>query len=278
MVPVQGLGEFLGAEVEFLESEGKVVVANEVNRIELAIDQAEAIVNGESQSVEVPACTLGNNIMIPLRFVCEALNAQVNWLPEERKVVITLASEKKPREENIKVGNFVYSPDSLTVTGTARIWEANVVYELVDGDGNVLFDGFTTASIGAPEWGDYSFAINGDLSQAETIRIFSISAKDGSKMDMVEYYVKPMGKAKILETNPDSILVEGELGGYSVQPVQFIFSLTEDTIINDSANEPLAQEELKIGDQIEIWITYPGLVLESWPARAAASKVVKVSE
>ncbi|MGI5910967.1 MAG: hypothetical protein ACOX6E_00080 [Syntrophomonadaceae bacterium] len=36
--------------------------------------------------------------------------------------------------------------------------------------------------------------------------------------------------------------------------------------------------DLKPGDELQIWISYPGLVLESWPAQAGAGKIAKMSE
>ena len=187
-------------------------------------------------------------------------------------------SSIKPVEANIRINNFSCSHQQLTVTGTARVWEANVLYEVTDKNDKVLSNGFTTASIGAPEWGEFSFSIEGDLSEAHVLRVFAESAKDGSRMDTVEYFLKPFGRAEILAKEPGSILVEGVLDGYSDQPTRFYFAISPETIITDANNIQLSESQLQPGDELQIWVSYPGLVLESWPAQAGAGKIVRITD
>ncbi|NLG32423.1 MAG: hypothetical protein GX550_02785 [Syntrophomonadaceae bacterium] len=278
LVPVRDLAEQLGAKVEWLETQNRVVINNVKDRVEITIGEKSAYINGQKADMDVPARIIENRTFVPLRFISETLAAEVTWLPEERTVLIEFESPVKPVGGNIRLNNFIYSSGQLVVTGVARVWEANVLYEVTDQDGEVLFNGFTTASIGAPEWGDFTFSVDGDLSEAHVLRVFSESAKDGSKMDVVEYFLKPFGTAKVLAQEPGSILVEGILDGYSQQPVQFYFALSPETIITDDNNNQLEETDLKPGDQLQIWISYPGLVLESWPARAKAGKIIKLSE
>jgi hypothetical protein len=272
LVPIRSLAEQLGAKVDWQASENKVIVNN---NIELTIGEKIAYVDGEKAELEVPARINENYTFVPLRFISESLHAEVTWLPAERKVLIESDEENKPVEANIRINDFIYSPEKLTVTGTARVWEANVLYEVTDKNDKVLFDGFTTASVGAPLWGDFSISIDGDLGEAYVVRIFTESAKDGSRMDIVEYFLEPFGTGKILSQETNSILVEGVFGGYTDQPVQFYFAITPETIITDANHHRISESELKPGDELEIWISYPGLVLESWPAQAGAGKIVK---
>lgn len=277
LVPIRSLAEQLGAQIDWLGTQNRVIINSNKKNIELTIGATSAYVNGEMVDLEVPAQINENYTFVPLRFISEALQAEVTWLPAERKVLIELEPEAKPVESNIKINDFTYSPEELTVTGTARVWEANVLYEVTDKNDNILYDGFTTASIGAPQWGDFSISIDGNLSEAYILRFFSESAKDGSRMDIVEYFLKPFGTAKIMSRESDSILVEGVLDGYSNQPVQFYFSITPETIITDTNHNQITESDLKPGDELQIWISYPGLVLESWPAQAGAGKIVKIS-
>lgn len=276
LVPVRALAESLGASVQWLGQQSQVIVNKDDRSIKLTIGQPNAYINGEKVELEAPARIIGNRTLVPLRFIGETLNAEVNWLPMERKITVELDQPAQPNDANIKITNFTWSPERLTVAGRARVWEANLVYEVIDKNNKVLFDGYTTASVGAPEWGDFTVSVDGDLSKAEAIRVFTTSPKDGSRMDIVEYFVKPFGTAKVISSEPGSILVEGILGGYSNQPSKFYFAIRPQTIITDLNNNLLAEGDLKAGDELQIWISYPGVVLESWPAQAGAGKIVRI--
>jgi hypothetical protein len=96
-----------------------------------------------------------------------------------------------PRPAAIEVispaqGDTVQSP--FTVTGTADVFEATLSYELLDGEGGVLDEGFTTATCGSGCRGDFSFRVRYTLAeeQAGTLRLFELSAEDGSEINAVE--------------------------------------------------------------------------------------------
>jgi hypothetical protein len=277
LAPVRSLAEQLGAQVEWRAAENKVRIDKDKDRIELTINETSAVINGEKINMEVPARVIENRTFVPLRFISEALHARVTWMPQERTALVELNPANKPVDANIKINNYTCSPKQLTVTGTARVWEAYVAYEITDKNDKVLFNGFTIASSGAPEWGDFSFSVEGDLSEAHILRVFTESAKDGSRIDVVEYFLKPFGTARILAKEPGSILVEGILNGYSNQLTRFYFAISPETIITDANNNQLPESQLQPGDEVQIWIAYPDLVLESWPAQAGAGKIIRIS-
>jgi hypothetical protein len=73
------------------------------------------------------------------------------------------------------------------VEGTANVFEATVSIRLLDDDGNMLFEGFTTAACGTGCRGDYSKRIRFDIDhrQPGTIEVFEVSAEDGSEINKV---------------------------------------------------------------------------------------------
>lgn len=78
---------------------------------------------------------------------------------------------------SINQGAELTSP--LTISGQACTFEANVVWKLTQ-DGKVVDEGFTTASSGCPERGDWSITIK-DLAPGNyTIAALEYSAEDGS--------------------------------------------------------------------------------------------------
>lgn len=84
----------------------------------------------------------------------------------------------------------LYSPaphseveNQVVVRGLARVYEGTVLYELEDGH-HILASGFTTASTGAPDWGEFEIIIDFDsvANNSATLILFTESAKDGSRM------------------------------------------------------------------------------------------------
>jgi spore germination protein GerM len=75
----------------------------------------------------------------------------------------------------------------LNVTGIANVFEATVSLQLVDLDGTVVYEDFTTASCGTGCWGSFSFHIEGfDFeSRPLNLKVFWNSAEDGSPSDVV---------------------------------------------------------------------------------------------
>lgn len=98
-------------------------------------------------------------------------------LPASRNIVVT----------HPYPGNVVKSGDRLH--GYARIFEANVLYQLKDAnDRNVIDEKFVTASAGAPAFGEFSANLVFDRQpSAKTgeLWVYERSAKDGSIVNLV---------------------------------------------------------------------------------------------
>ena len=86
-------------------------------------------------------------------------------------------------------GDRVTSP--VTISGEARVFEANVRITIFDAAGNVLADTFTTAAEGAPALAPYSTQVSFTTSteQQGCIRVFEESAQDGSPVNVVQVEV-----------------------------------------------------------------------------------------
>ncbi len=87
--------------------------------------------------------------------------------------------------EQPHAGARVGSP--LTAAGRARVFEAALVWRLVDQGGRELAKGFTTASVGAPDFGTFSFpiAFRVTAETAATVEVFTNSPRDGSVDELV---------------------------------------------------------------------------------------------
>jgi hypothetical protein len=83
-------------------------------------------------------------------------------------------------------GETITSP--VTISGTARVFEANVRIKIYNASGSELADTFTTAAEGAPAMAPFSASVSFKATMKEQgcIRVFEESAKDGSPVNVVQ--------------------------------------------------------------------------------------------
>lgn len=89
LVPFRGIFEALGAEVQWFGDTGKVIANRGNTTIEINIG-GPTLKNGKPVSLDVPPRIIRGRTMVPVRFVSEALGAQVHWdIARQRVVIIT---------------------------------------------------------------------------------------------------------------------------------------------------------------------------------------------
>lgn len=79
LVPVRFIAESFGAQVGWDEATSTVTVQNGDTTITLVIDTKDMKVNDQVITLDVPAQTINDRTLIPLRAVAEALGKQVFW-------------------------------------------------------------------------------------------------------------------------------------------------------------------------------------------------------
>jgi len=91
--------------------------------------------------------------------------------------------------ESPAVGDSLHG--SLRLKGLANVFEAQFNMQLVDADGNVLLDHPVHASAGSGTWGtfDVTFPVTVKAPVMTTLRVFDVSAKDGSPMDEIDLHL-----------------------------------------------------------------------------------------
>jgi hypothetical protein len=77
------------------------------------------------------------------------------------------------------------------VSGTANVFEATFRAQLKDANGKILVDQQVHATCGTGCWGDFSTTLAYTVGKARwgTLRVYDLSAKDGSVQDVTEYPV-----------------------------------------------------------------------------------------
>lgn len=93
LVPLRGVFEELGASVQYEPATKTILAVKGPTTVSLRLGQAQALVNGESRALSVPAQAVSGTTLVPLRFVSEALGAQVKWEPATRTVRIATGAQ-----------------------------------------------------------------------------------------------------------------------------------------------------------------------------------------
>lgn len=88
--------------------------------------------------------------------------------------------------ESPSIGELLSSP--VTVSGTADVFEATVSIDILDEGGDTIASTFTTATCGTGCRGTYSTDVQFQVgsTQPGTVRVYEVSAMDGSPQNVVE--------------------------------------------------------------------------------------------
>ncbi len=79
LVPMRDIFEALGAQLSWNPVAQTITAQKDLTKIQLAISNPDALVNGRNVRLEQPAILIGGRTYVPLRFVAEATGAQVDW-------------------------------------------------------------------------------------------------------------------------------------------------------------------------------------------------------
>lgn len=115
LVPAREVFEAMGANVTWDNTLKKVTIKYKSKTIILTMNQAEATINGAIVSMDVPGKIINNKVMIPIRFVSEAMGLNVRWDSANRAVWITEPVSDTPS-----------SGVSESITGQTFRGEANI--------------------------------------------------------------------------------------------------------------------------------------------------------
>ncbi|MFC0212918.1 stalk domain-containing protein [Paenibacillus chartarius] len=89
------------------------------NQVKLTINNRKGSINGKAVTLEQAPIIINGNTMIPVRFAAEALGANVEWEPNERKVTITRGTKL--------IDLWIDSPDLLVNGGRVTAEVAPVI-------------------------------------------------------------------------------------------------------------------------------------------------------
>jgi|GEM_PF-2915711 len=114
LVPMRAIFEALGADVTWDSASKTITGTNGQTTIFLTINSSKALKDGEVIELSVPAKSINNSTMVPLRFISESFDCDVTWDKLIQTVSITTTdgteSSSTQTEEEISADNLTDIP------------------------------------------------------------------------------------------------------------------------------------------------------------------------
>ncbi len=88
MVPLRAVFEVMNCKVRWDESSSSAVIEYEGTKIIVPANSNTVFINGKESKLDVPAKLIKGRIMVPLRFISEAIDKKVIWNDTEKTVLI----------------------------------------------------------------------------------------------------------------------------------------------------------------------------------------------
>lgn len=134
MVPLRGVMEKIGAEVKWEGATRTVSAIRGTSTLQMRLGERTAVVNGNLVTLDVPAQQINGVTMVPLRFMGEALGAEVEWNGAMQRIDIKVTEssgsgggDTGTGAVNVAISNFAVVRDEwvrpggviqLSLTGT----------------------------------------------------------------------------------------------------------------------------------------------------------------
>ncbi|AEF93997.1 copper amine oxidase-like domain-containing protein [Desulfotomaculum nigrificans CO-1-SRB] len=134
LVPLRPIFQSLGANVTWDDGTKTVTATKGDLVLTLRIGYKTAYLNHQPIALQVPAKVIEGSTMVPLRFVSEALGADVNW--DGTSKTITITSNSPPPQTNTVPNNQIFNDNSdplyIAIRDGLRQAQAKVVFQSVN--------------------------------------------------------------------------------------------------------------------------------------------------
>jgi hypothetical protein len=92
VVPIRAVVETVGGSVDWDDTEQKITLTANGRRVEMWLDQNDILADGESHTIDVAPTTINDRTMVPVRFVAENIDCQIEWIGSTQEVIIVFRS------------------------------------------------------------------------------------------------------------------------------------------------------------------------------------------
>ncbi|QOS98821.1 N-acetylmuramoyl-L-alanine amidase [Brevibacterium sp. JNUCC-42] len=214
LVPVRVIAEGLGAKMDWNQAERKAKITKDNQEVILQLNNKNAYINGKAQTLEAMPELVNNRMMLPLRFVGEALGATVGWDNDSRTVIVNQPIKAQINGQSLSASEKVYRwEDKILVPVKAIADRMGVLQDELTAKASwkKVIDSTTTvvslqdieASIGADiaEWDEK----RNEVVITRMNRLTGIDPQDDSVQMETRYKVAPT--VSVLQ-NPDRIVMD----------------------------------------------------------------------
>jgi hypothetical protein len=88
IVPICAIVEAMGGSVGWEASNREITLRRGQTDVVMWVDNFDIVVNGSTNSVDVPPVIINDRTMVPIRFAAENLGSIVEWINSTRQIVI----------------------------------------------------------------------------------------------------------------------------------------------------------------------------------------------
>ena len=138
MVPLRAIFEALGASVDWNQETKTVTSTKGDTTIKLTIDSNTMYVNGNTVTLDTPACVVNDRTFVPVRAISEAYKTTVDWNGDTKTVIISSnAVSTTIPVETTKIA-FSKVKDYILTNGTQNVKSEDEEYYVYVDNGDLL--------------------------------------------------------------------------------------------------------------------------------------------
>jgi hypothetical protein len=96
LVPLRSMFEQMGATVSYDPASQTADVSKPGSDVKVTVGKPEVVINGESRPLDVAPEIYKGTVIVPIRVISEGLGAYVQWVPEQKVVVVRYVAAAVP--------------------------------------------------------------------------------------------------------------------------------------------------------------------------------------
>jgi hypothetical protein len=158
LIPLRSMFEQMGATVSYDASSKTVDVSKPGADVKVTVGKPEVVINGESRPLDVPPMLYHGVVMVPVRVISEGMGAYVQWVPDQRVVVVRYLPPTPPPPPATPPPPPPATP-SPTPVPTATPWHVFVAGDYIISPR--VYDEFNPGTISSNSNGGFSYRIHG---------------------------------------------------------------------------------------------------------------------
>jgi len=160
LVPLRSMFEQMGATVSYDPGSKTVDVSKPGSDVKVTVGKPEVIINGESRPLDVPPEIYQGVIVVPVRVISEGMGAYVQWVPDQRVVVVRYIVPTPPTPPPTPAPTLPPTPPPTPTPSPTPSPKPQVYEKFIVGDylfGTKVYNEFSPGNTGS-QHGSSSFA------------------------------------------------------------------------------------------------------------------------